>query len=50
MSGREPAGATLYNTPLYFAPDGTLAGRQRKLMPTGGERVVWARATGRRST
>ena len=38
---RETHGSTLYNTLLYFAPDGTLAGTHRKLMPTGGERLVW---------
>jgi nitrilase len=32
---REAHGATIYNTVLYFAPDGKLAGRHRKLMPTG---------------
>jgi nitrilase len=39
-------GGTLYNTLLYFAPDGTLAGRHRKLMPTGGERTVWGMGDG----
>jgi nitrilase len=37
----ELAGGTLYNTLLYLAPDGSLAGRHRKLMPTGGERTIW---------
>ena len=32
---------TLYNTLLYLDPDGAVAGRHRKLMPTGGERSVW---------
>jgi predicted amidohydrolase len=31
----ERAGGTLYNTLLYFTPDAALAGRHRKLMPTG---------------
>ena len=39
---REPAGSTLFNTVLTFAPDGSLLGKHRKLMATGGERLVWA--------
>jgi nitrilase len=39
-------GGTLYNTLLYFAPDGSLAGRHRKLMPTGGERAIWGMGDG----
>lgn len=31
---------TLYNTQLFIAPDGTLLGRHRKLVPTVGERLV----------
>jgi nitrilase len=31
---------TLFNTQLYFAPDGRLVGRHRKLTPTAGERLV----------
>ena len=42
----ERDGGTLYNTLLYFAPDGTLAGRHRKLMPTGGERPIWGMGDG----
>ncbi|MDZ7733284.1 MAG: carbon-nitrogen hydrolase family protein [Acidimicrobiia bacterium] len=37
----EERGGTIYNTLLFFGPDGTLLGRHRKLMPTGGERLVW---------
>ncbi|WP_151083388.1 carbon-nitrogen hydrolase family protein [Nocardioides cynanchi] len=39
-------GGTLYNTLLYFTPAGELAGRHRKLMPTGGERTVWGYGDG----
>jgi nitrilase len=42
----ERAGGTLYNTLLYFGPDGTLLQRHRKLMPTGGERAVWGYGDG----
>jgi nitrilase len=38
---REPHGATIYNTTLYFGPDGALLGMHRKLVPTGSERTVW---------
>jgi nitrilase len=43
---REQAGGTLYNTLLTFAPDGSLAARHRKLMPTGAERLVWGMGDG----
>jgi nitrilase len=43
---REAHGATIYNTVLYFAPDGELAGRHRELMPTGAERTVWGMGDG----
>ena len=35
------SGTTLYNTLLLFDPQGRLVERHRKLMPTGGERMVW---------
>ena len=38
--------STIYNSLLHFAPDGSLAARHRKLMPTGGERLVWGMGDG----
>jgi nitrilase len=37
---------TLYNTNLVFGSDGKLLGKHRKLMPTWGERAVWAGGDG----
>ncbi|WP_291413440.1 carbon-nitrogen hydrolase family protein [Actinophytocola sp.] len=39
----ERAGHTLYCTALVIAPDGTLLGHHRKLVPTGTERLIWGR-------
>ena len=36
--------ATLYNTNLFFSPEGELVAVHRKLKPTGAERVVWGDA------
>jgi nitrilase len=43
---REPYGATIYNSVLYFGPDGALLGKHRKLVPTGSERTVWGMGDG----
>jgi nitrilase len=43
---RETHGSTIYNSLLYIAPDGTLLGKHRKLMPTGSERTVWGMGDG----
>jgi nitrilase len=37
---------TLYNTLLFHAPDGKLALRHRKLVPTNHERLVWGQGDG----
>src|SRR5437660_5077441 len=38
----EASGATMYNTLVFFNDHGDISGRHRKLVPTGGERLVWA--------
>ena len=46
LQEREPHGATIYNTTLYFGPDGALLAKHRKLVPTGSERTVWGMGDG----
>jgi nitrilase len=43
---RELHGTTIYNTILYFGPDGQIIDKHRKLMPTGSERTVWGMGDG----
>lgn len=43
ISERDAVTATLYNSNLFVAPDGTVM-NHRKLKPTGSERVVWGDA------
>lgn len=42
----EASGSSLYNTLLFFDAGGRLYARHRKLVPTGGERLVWAMGDG----
>lgn len=42
----ERVGNSLYNTLVFVGPKGEILGRHRKLMPTGGERLVWGMGDG----
>jgi nitrilase len=46
VNEREEHGSTIYNTVLYFGPDGRLLSRHRKLVPTGSERTIWGMGDG----
>src|SRR5215472_1881400 len=37
----ERDGGTLYCTVIFFAPDGALLAKHRKLMPTVAEKLIW---------
>lgn len=46
LRNSEASGTSLYNALLFFDPEEGLVGVHRKLVPTGGERLVWARGDG----
>ncbi len=43
----EASNTSLFNTLLMIGPDGKLLGKHRKLIPTAGERLIWAQGDGR---
>ena len=43
----ESSHGSLYNSLLFIDQSGRIMGVHRKLIPTGGERLVWARGDGR---
>jgi nitrilase len=46
VTERPERAGTLYNTLLYFGPDGAILGRHRKMVPTFAERLVWGAGDG----
>jgi nitrilase len=42
----EASNASLYNTFLFIDQNGGIIGKHRKLIPTGGERLIWAQGNG----
>jgi nitrilase len=46
VNERAERSTALFSTQLLFAPDGSLVGRHRKMVPTGAERLVWSMGDG----